>query len=123
MAKDFDWATPFDYDPMPTLRANSTPQLWILGGRDYEAPAVETSRRIRSLIDDGRPFTLALYPQAEHGMTLFETTSDGERISTRYAAGYFEMMREFVRSGRIAGTYGDAQITRPRAQEGSSISP
>jgi pimeloyl-ACP methyl ester carboxylesterase len=111
MAPKFDWGTPFHYDPMPTLRAGTTPQLWILGGRDYEAPAAETSRRIRSLIADGRPFTLALYPQAEHGMTLFETAADGERVSTRFAPGYFAMMRDFARDGRLSGPYGDARIT------------
>ncbi len=114
MAKEFDWGTPFDYDPMPTLRANSTAQLWILGGRDYEAPAVETSRRIQSLIDAGRPFTLALYPYAEHGMTLFEMSADGERVSTRYAIGYFRMMRDFARTGRLLGVYGDAEISRTK---------
>jgi len=96
---------------MPTLRAVTAPQLWILGGRDYEAPAAETSRRIRSLIADERPFTLALYPQAEHGMTLFETAPDGTRVSTRFAVGYFAMMRDFARDGRLSGSYGDAQIT------------
>ena len=110
-APKYNWGTPFHYEPMPTLRAGTTPQLWILGGRDYEAPANETSRRIRSLITDGRPFTLAVYPHAEHGMTLFETGADGKRISTRYARGYFAMMRDFARDGRLPGPYGDAEIT------------
>jgi pimeloyl-ACP methyl ester carboxylesterase len=110
-AAQYNWGTPFHYDPMPTLRAGTTPQLWILGGRDYEAPAEETSRRIRSLIADRRPFTLALYPQAEHGMTLFETAEDGERVSTRFAPGYFAMIRDFARDGRLSGAYGDAAIT------------
>jgi pimeloyl-ACP methyl ester carboxylesterase len=107
----YNWGTPFHYDPMPTLRAGTTPQLWILGGRDYEAPAEETGRRIRSLIADGRAFTLALYPRAEHGMTLFETAAGGERISTRYAPGYFAMLRDYARDGRLSGPYGDAEIT------------
>jgi dienelactone hydrolase len=111
MATKFNWGTPFHYDPMPTLRANKTPQLWVLGGKDYEAPAAETSRRIRSLIADRLPFTLALYAQAEHGMTLFETAADGQRISTRYAPGYFAMLRDFARDGRLSGAYGDAEIT------------
>lgn len=111
MAPKFDWGTPFHYDPMPTLRAGTTPQLWILGGRDYEAPSEETGRRIRSLIADGRPFTLALYADAEHGMTLFETTAEGERLSTRYPEGYFAMIRDFARDGRLRGSYGDAGIT------------
>lgn len=111
MAKDFDWHTPFFYDGMATLRASTTPQLWILGGEDYDAPSAETSMRIKSLISDGKPFTLALYPKAEHGLTLFETGPDGERSSTRYAVGYFEMLRDYVLDGRLSGSYGDAVLT------------
>lgn len=114
MAQQFDWHTPFYYDPMPTLRADKTPQLWILGGEDYEAPSAETSRRIRSLTAAGLPYTLALYPHAEHGMTLFETGADGERLSTRYAPGYFAMIRDFAVSGKLGGSYGDAGITAPK---------
>jgi hypothetical protein len=109
----FRWGTPFHYEPMPTLTADTTPQLWILGTEDYEAPSAETSRRIRSLIAKGRPFTLAVYPGAEHGMTLFEKGAGGERLSTRFAAGYFSMIRDFALSGRLKGTYGDARLTRP----------
>lgn len=111
----YNWGTPFHYDPMPTLRADTVPQLWILGGRDYEAPSTETRRRIESLIAEGRPFTVAFYPRAEHGMTLFETAADGTRVSTRYAPGYFAMMRDFARDGRLHEAYGDAELTRPRA--------
>jgi hypothetical protein len=114
MAPKFNWGTPFHYDPMPTLRADTTPQLWISGGEDYEAPSADTSRRIKSLIADGQPFTLAVYPRAEHGMTLFETKADGTRLSTRYAPGYFAMIRDFARDGRLHGAYGDAEITKSR---------
>jgi hypothetical protein len=111
MAKDFDWHTPFYYDPMPTLRAGKTTQLWILGGEDYSAPSEETSMRIKSLIADGKPFTLAFYPHAEHGMTLFEGPPSGDRPSTRYAVGYFEMIRDFARDGRLSSIYGDAEMS------------
>lgn len=107
--------TPFYYDPTPTLRANKVPQLWILGGEDYSAPSAETSRRIKSLMESGLPFTLACYPHAEHGMTLFETQADGTRVSTRYAPGYFAMIRDFARLGKLPGTYGDAEISRSRS--------
>jgi uncharacterized protein len=116
MAPQFDWGTPFHYDPMPTLRANTTRQLWILGGRDYEAPSAETSRRIIGLIANGRPFSLALYPNAEHGMTLFETGPGGERVSTRYPEGYFAMIRDFARNGRLDGAYGEAELTHDRTK-------
>ncbi len=115
MSEKFKWGTPFHYDPMPTLRANTTPQLWILGGEDYEAPSAETSRLVKSLIAEDLPFTLALYPRAEHGMTLFETAIDGgERLSTRYAPQYFAMIRDFARYGELRGVYSDAEIARPK---------
>jgi pimeloyl-ACP methyl ester carboxylesterase len=115
MGAKFRWGTPFHYDPMPTLRSDTTPQLWILGGEDYEAPSAETSRRIRALISDGLPFTLAVYPQAEHGMTLFEiAAASGERLSTRYEPGYFAMIRDFARDGGLKGLYGDAEIARSK---------
>jgi pimeloyl-ACP methyl ester carboxylesterase len=111
--KEYVFGTPFRYDPMPTLRAVNTPQLWILGEDDLEAPSAETSRRIKTLIAEGRPITLALYPGAEHGMTEYQTGPDGERVSTRYAAGYFAMMRDFIRTGRLQGPYGSSVINRP----------
>src|SRR5258708_21656249 len=93
MSEKFKWGTPFHYDPMPTLRSDTTPQLWILGGEDYEAPSAETSRRIRSLIAEVLPFTLSVYPQSEHRMTLFEIApGNGDLLSTRFAPGYFAMI-------------------------------
>jgi uncharacterized protein len=105
--------TPFYYDPMPTLRAATVPQLWILGGEDYEAPSAETSRRIKALIAADHPFTLAYYPRAEHGMTLFDLGTNGARVSTRWPLGYFAMIRDFARDGQLSSTYGDAELTEP----------
>ncbi|MGN6148229.1 MAG: prolyl oligopeptidase family serine peptidase, partial [Rhizomicrobium sp.] len=112
-ANQFDFHTPFRYEPMPTLRASTTPQLWILGSDDMEAPSAETSKRIKSLIADGKDYTLAVYPGAEHGMTEYEMSPKGERLSTRYVPGYFQMMADFIRDGRIGPHYGKAEITQP----------
>jgi len=46
-------------------------------------------------------------------MTLFETQPDGTRLWTRFAPGYFSMIRDFARDGRLSGSYGDAQISKP----------
>jgi uncharacterized protein len=113
--KDFIFGTPFRYDPMPALRAVEAPQLWILGEDDLEAPSAETSRRIKTLIAEGKPITLALFPRAEHGMTEYEIARDGERVSTRYAPGYFVMMRDFARNGHVAGSYGSSVVVKPAA--------
>jgi uncharacterized protein len=110
--KDSLPGTPFRYDPMPTLRAVKTPQLWMLGEDDLEAPSAETSRRIKTLIQEGKPITLALFPHAEHGMTEYEVAPDGERVSTRYALGYFTMMRDFARNGQLSGSYGSSRVVK-----------
>jgi hypothetical protein len=117
--KDFMFGTPFRYDPMPTLRAVEAPQLWVLGEDDLEAPSAETSRRIKTLIEEGKPITLALFPHAEHGMTEYELASNGERVSTRYAPGYFIMMRDFARNAQLSGLYGSSMIVEPKMDHDS----
>ena len=114
MAPDFIWHIPFHYDSMAVLRSLHTPQLWILGGEDYEAPSRETRRRLDSLIAAGGDYTIAYYAKAEHGMTLFEVDASGERLSTRFAPGYFQLIRDFALHGEVSGKYGDAEVTRPR---------
>ena len=120
--KDSLPGTPFRHDPMPTLRAVEAPQLWILGEDDLEAPSAETSRRIKMLIGQGKPITLALFPGAEHGMTEYEVASNGERVSTRYALGYFTMMRDFARNGRLSDSYGSSAVVKPKEID-SATSP
>jgi hypothetical protein len=120
MSKDLNFVearTPFRYEPMPTLQASTTPQLWVLGSDDLEAPSAETAKRIKSLISQGKSYTLAVYPGAEHGMTEYEIDANGERISTRFAPGYFQMMVDFIQDGRIKDHYGTAQIDRLQRPE------
>src|SRR5580700_8264605 len=114
--KEFNFVevrTPFRYEPMPALRASTTPQLWVLGSDDLESPSAETAKRIKSLIVQDRDYTLAVYPGAEHGMTEYELNANGERVSTRFAQGYFQMMADFIRDGRTGEHYGKAEITQP----------
>lgn len=111
IVRQFNFETPFRYDPMPVLRASTSPQLWVLGADDLEAPSAETARRIKSLAKTGKNYILALYPGAEHGMTQYELDFRGERVSTRFAPGYFQMMADFIREGRIGNKYGNAEIS------------
>jgi uncharacterized protein len=104
---------PLQYDPMPVLRNLDTPQLWILGGEDADAPSAETIKRLRALQETGHPITLAVFPHAEHGIYEFETKSDGTRDDTRNPQGYFSMMRDFILHGRLVSRhYGASTIYR-----------
>lgn len=102
--------TPFHYDPMPVLRATTTPQLWVLGGQDQDAPAAETLRRLHALADAGAPIATALFPRAEHGMTEVVPGADGEPVALGYPQGYLPMLLDFARDGRLRGRYGDAVL-------------
>jgi len=46
-------------------------------------------------------------------MTEYELNAQGERVSTRFASGYFRMMADFIRNGDLSEHYGNAEITRP----------
>jgi uncharacterized protein len=96
------------YDPMPVLRSLSTPQLWILGEDDLDAPPAETIRRLRALAASGKPIDVAIFRHAEHGIFEYEVAADGTRLSTRNSEGYFAMMRDYILEGRLRRGYGSS---------------
>jgi pimeloyl-ACP methyl ester carboxylesterase len=96
LAEVLTWRTPLDHDPREILRAVDVPQLWALGSDDLDAPPGETLRRLAALRAEGRDITTVVFDGAEHGMTMFETDSDGHRIATSYPAGYFQMILDFA---------------------------
>jgi hypothetical protein len=81
---------------MPVLQNLTVPQLWILGEDDIESPSAETARRLRTLNAAGHPISVTVFPHAEHGIYEYETTADGQRLSTRQPEGYFRLMRDFI---------------------------
>src|SRR5262245_19463185 len=95
---------------MPVLRNLQTPQLWILGEDDIDAPSAETATRLKGLAASGSPIITAMFRGAEHGMYEYELAPDGKRLSTRQPEGYFRMMADFIRDGRLRGSYG-ADVT------------
>lgn len=107
---------PLHHDPMPILRNLAVPQLWALAADDLDAPSGETSRRLRRLIDDGRPISLAVFPKTEHGIYEYELAPNGERLSTRQPEAYFRMMADFIRHGRIDGRYPPATVSLAKGQ-------
>jgi uncharacterized protein len=97
---------PLQYDPMPVLRNLHIAQLWVLGDDDIDAPSAETAARLKALAASGFPITTAMFRGAEHVMYEYEVAPDGTRLWTRQPEGYFRMMVDFIRDGRLRGTYG-----------------
>lgn len=109
----YNFGTPWDYDAVAVLRRLRVPQLWQLAEADIDAPMGDTFRRLRRLVrDHGAPISIAVFPGAEHGMTLFEAGADGARTSLRYPDGYTRMTVDYAK-GQLAGRYGDARLYQP----------
>ncbi len=100
-----------DYDPMPVLRKLQTPQLWILGGEDIDAPYRTTFGRLQSLRKQGRPIQIVVYPHVEHGLLAFETKGD-ERLSTRQPASLQRLLVSYTEGRPLESKYEDAQVVR-----------
>jgi len=113
MAKQFDWHTPFLYDPLATIAAVKPPQLWVLAEDDVDAPSAETARRLAQLRMAGHPITSVVWPRTEHGIYEYETSADGERTSLRQPDGYLALLADFARGAPLAAKYGDVSPARP----------
>jgi uncharacterized protein len=44
-------------------------------------------------------------------LTDYELDAKGERLSTRFAPGYLQMMADFIWNGALKGAYNDAVLT------------
>ena len=66
------------------------------------------SAGLHTLAASGKPIDIAIFPRAEHGIFEYETAADGTRLSTRNSEGYFAMMRDYIREGRLWRVYGSS---------------
>ncbi|HEY5851059.1 MAG TPA: alpha/beta hydrolase [Lysobacter sp.] len=111
LAPVLEQETSWEFDPMPTLRSLRVPLLWVLAGEDLEAPPKETRERLLQLAHDGRAVSVVEFPATDHGILEFETGSNGERTSTRYADGYFHVVNDWISTGALGdGPYGTGKV-------------
>lgn len=91
-----DRGTPWGYDPAPALDALDIPVLWLLAGSDAEAPSDTTLAILQERRSRGQDIDIIVYPGADHGMRLFRTGEDGERVYTGYVPAYFEDVARWI---------------------------
>lgn len=92
----FDFPYDLAYEPMPALEKIAVPQLWVLAGKDTEAPPEATLANLRELQAAGSPIEVVVYPDAEHGMIAVEEGPDGPRLAGHYADGYFDKLIDWI---------------------------
>lgn len=101
----------WNHDALAVIDAVPVPQLWVLAVQDTVAPSAHTAAEIRAQQAKRRPIDLAQFPDTEHGIRLFVTSPEGERIGTRYAPGFFKLLADWMK-GQVAEPYGTAIIER-----------
>jgi uncharacterized protein len=107
-----DVGTSWEYDPMPTLRALEARQLWLVAGKDAEAPPEETLRRLDALQREGKPVTVVTFPEADHGLRRFQVV-DGKRREVGYETGAHRVIIDWIRGIELAPRAGETFVVAP----------
>lgn len=95
----FDQGTSWEYQPIPTLEALTIPHLWILAGKDREAPSDTTLAILRGIQAERSNLDIVVFPDTDHGIFEFVENEAGERTITRFAPGYLTLIRDFILTG------------------------
>jgi len=100
----------FDYEPRPVIETIKARQLWLLGGRDRQAPSAGTVKVLED-IQRARPdLDIVVFPDADHG--LIQRSSGPEGEVTTYPPGLFDLMAAWILTGRPTSPEAGA-IIRP----------
>ena len=99
----------FTYDPRPTIERIDARQLWLLGGRDQQAPNANTQAILREIQRKRPQLAVVVFPNADHGLVQPITTTDGDAMA--YSPQLFDVTTAWIkdRSLPAAGNF----ITMP----------
>ena len=85
------------YDPFPVVAALENPSMWIFGGEDSSMPTADSIDKLEILREDGRPIEVEVFPNAEHGILLYEGNDPFDRRYLGYAPGYLDLQVQWLR--------------------------
>jgi len=91
------------------LEGVDVPMLWVLGGRDTEAPSATTLAVLKDLQAHGARLDIAVFPNAEHGIIEVQDGPDGRR-ELGHSPGYFPLLIDWIAGRRVRQEYGDAVL-------------
>lgn len=106
-----------DYDAQAALRRVRVPMLWVVAGKDTEAPSRPTLEFLRALQPAPPQLDIAVFPSADHGI-LEEGEQNGQPYA-RQSAGYFDLLAHWICNRRLAGKYGTAILQPDPMDKGS----
>ena len=98
----------FDHEPGPVIAALRTRQLWLLGGRDRQAPNAGTQAFLRDLQRQGRDVEVVVFPLADHGLIQSVRQADGREVPA-LAPGLFDLTAAWILDGRLPAGEGSTR--------------
>jgi alpha-beta hydrolase superfamily lysophospholipase len=93
-----------DYDAQSALRRVQVPMLWVVAGKDTEAPPAPTLEFLRTLQAAPAQLDIAVFPNADHGIIEDD----------RQSAGYHDLLVKWIRTRRLEGRFGTAILQPDR---------
>jgi uncharacterized protein len=93
-----------DYDAQAALRRVQVPMLWIVAGKDTEAPPGPTLEFLRTLQPEPPQLDIAVFPNADHGILEDD----------RQSAGYHDLLVKWIRTRKLEGSFGTAILQPDR---------
>lgn len=117
-----DVGTSWEYDPLPTLEAISTPHLWVLAGSDREAPSARTLALLRDIQTRRPNLDVARFPDADHGIWVERRDASGKTYSG-YAPGYRELVVRWIATHSLAGAAAGIETWEGSERDSTSDAP
>ncbi|NML39849.1 alpha/beta fold hydrolase [Chitinophaga sp. G-6-1-13] len=99
---------PLDYDPLPPFRRVNVPMLWVIAGKDTEAPNAGTIAALKEATATRKNIDVVIFPNADHGIIDVQDSPQGP-VLLRQSAGYFELLRDWILTRQVKKHYGDGQ--------------
>ncbi|WP_211472945.1 alpha/beta hydrolase family protein [Collimonas humicola] len=101
------------YDALAVLRQLAIPQLWVFAQDDSVAPSAPTIARLEALRGRGKDIEIAVFPQSDHGIRSFSVMPDGSRKYLAYAAGYDQLLANWMGKKPLPPEAQDRMLARP----------
>ena len=87
----------FNYEPAPIIETIKPRQLWLLGGRDHQAPSAGTISILRNIQHTRPDLDMIIFPEADHGLIEPFHGTTGE--TTSYPLGLFDLLSSWILTG------------------------
>jgi uncharacterized protein len=87
---------PSGFDPRPILARLEIPILWLYGALDKSQPVEKDLTVLEPLKEEGKDFTIVVFPKADHGLQVTETGSCAEGAGGELVEGVAETINRWL---------------------------